>query len=523
MVVAPYDVRQGGFSGGGVNAVTKSGTNTFSGTGYWFARNQNLVGTIPGDRNGGDPDPADTPFGTFNDKQGGVQLRRTDRAEQGVLLRQLRSRPEDDAVGFLGQRQLRPALEPPGATSQQILNIVKTHVRLRPGRARRVLARRSTTTSTSCATDFNLCAAAPADGSHELHRRARQTTSAGIPSNPSTRCRPTSTSATRTSAHVGQLNSTFGSISTSCASATSASATPATNPTSRSSRTSASIFPTATNVRLGSENSSHANKLNQDIVEVTDDFTMVKGKHTFTVGTHNEFFKFWNLFIQNLVRQLRVRQRRQLPGRDSRSSTRTASRTPRTRSRRRSSRCGSSAFYAGDQWRVAVEPHADLRRPARHAALPRQAPGQPGHGRRLRLCHRRRAGAEDVVAARRLQLGPEQRRRRRDRRFAAASGCSPAARRTCGCRTSTATPAWTSPRCRRTSTPTTTSRSSPIPTASRTTVTGGATGRPERQPDRSGLQVPDGHPRQHRLRPRPRLPRPASAPASSCTRRTCRT
>ena len=30
--VSPYDVRQGGFSGGAVNAITKSGTNAFSGT-----------------------------------------------------------------------------------------------------------------------------------------------------------------------------------------------------------------------------------------------------------------------------------------------------------------------------------------------------------------------------------------------------------------------------------------------------------------------------------------------------------
>jgi len=47
VVVSPYDVRQGGFSGGGVNAVTRSCANAFSGTGYWYQRSQSLVGTIP--------------------------------------------------------------------------------------------------------------------------------------------------------------------------------------------------------------------------------------------------------------------------------------------------------------------------------------------------------------------------------------------------------------------------------------------------------------------------------------------
>jgi hypothetical protein len=51
---------------------------------------------------------------------------------------------------------------------------------------------------------------------------------------------------------------------------------------------------------MGTENSSQANKLNQDIVEINDDFTWVKKSHTFTFGTHNELFKFYNLFIQNI-------------------------------------------------------------------------------------------------------------------------------------------------------------------------------------------------------------------------------
>ncbi len=44
VVIAPYDVRQTNFIGGGVNAITKSGTNTLKGTAYVYHRNENLRG-----------------------------------------------------------------------------------------------------------------------------------------------------------------------------------------------------------------------------------------------------------------------------------------------------------------------------------------------------------------------------------------------------------------------------------------------------------------------------------------------
>ena len=55
IVISPFDVRQANFIGGGVNAITKSGTNTFKGSAYVYHRNEflrgnNVAGLELGDR-----------------------------------------------------------------------------------------------------------------------------------------------------------------------------------------------------------------------------------------------------------------------------------------------------------------------------------------------------------------------------------------------------------------------------------------------------------------------------------------
>lgn len=48
VVVSPYDASLGNFTGGGINAITKSGTNNEEASVYYFFRNQNLSGKTPG-------------------------------------------------------------------------------------------------------------------------------------------------------------------------------------------------------------------------------------------------------------------------------------------------------------------------------------------------------------------------------------------------------------------------------------------------------------------------------------------
>ena len=56
VVIAPFDVRQTNFIGGGVNAVTKSGTNTIKGSVYTYFRNQDMRGNRIGDHDFGERD-----------------------------------------------------------------------------------------------------------------------------------------------------------------------------------------------------------------------------------------------------------------------------------------------------------------------------------------------------------------------------------------------------------------------------------------------------------------------------------
>lgn len=69
VVISPYDASLGNFTGGGINAVTKSGTNKIKGSVYYYFRNQDLAGKTPN----GDKSLA-TKFADFENKTYGFSV-----------------------------------------------------------------------------------------------------------------------------------------------------------------------------------------------------------------------------------------------------------------------------------------------------------------------------------------------------------------------------------------------------------------------------------------------------------------
>ena len=82
LVVSSFDVRQGGFSGGSVNAVTRSGSNDYNGSVYYYTRDDSLIGDGPESLGG--------PLGAFSEDQYGFRNWRSDLSRQVVFLRQRR-------------------------------------------------------------------------------------------------------------------------------------------------------------------------------------------------------------------------------------------------------------------------------------------------------------------------------------------------------------------------------------------------------------------------------------------------
>ena len=354
---------------------------------YFFGRSESFVGDYT------DPITRGTRrcrIGAFSEKLGGGSVGGPIAQQQGVLLHQLRDRPARRAVRLLRRRQRRASTSAASPEANRILNMLKNRYSYDPGGLDRVHARASTTTSSSCAAtstsapNHRLTARhnyidatndigrlqpdgvllpgllLPFPEQDELDRRAAeqhlrphvQRASRQLPARPR---RPRRRHGVSRRCQI-ELGSGAGG----------------------------GLF------RVGREQSSTANELDQDIIEMTDDFTMQLGAHTVTLGTHNEIFDFRNLFIQNSFGFYTLHERRELRG-GLRSGIRVC--LSNTSDPLQPAKFGVRQFslYAGDQWRA--RPSLTLTYGVRLDApmFPDTPTRQPGDRTGVRHPHRRDA------------------------------------------------------------------------------------------------------------------------------------
>lgn len=296
VVLSPYDVAQGGFTGGGINAVTKSGTNKFHGSVYGQYQDANFVGKSPRYNDALKANPR-LAYGNFSNKTYGASL-------GGALVK-------DKLFFFVsGERYEKstpigfdPTLAGSGSkvnvdTLQKIKDFMQKTYGFDLG-SYGAISNQNKSTSFFARIDWNL------SDKHKLTIRNNY-----VEGSNDIRSRTATTAlfenygykfANKTNSFVAELNSNFNSSASNVLRVT--------YTTVRDQRVTAnapnlfiSNFDTTVKAQisfnLGSEYSSAANSLNQNILAITDNFTLYKGSHTLTFGTSNEFFKSQNVFLQ---------------------------------------------------------------------------------------------------------------------------------------------------------------------------------------------------------------------------------
>ncbi len=288
--VAPYDVKYGNFAGGAINAVTRSGTNTFHGSAYYFFRNENLAGKTPGDvdeRTKLDPFTAKT----YGFRLGGPIIKnKLFFFVNGEISRQKTPQPfnyTDFNSTYLGN-----------STQEEIESLstyLKNTYNYDPGS---YLNNPAETNSDKILAkiDWNI------NNKHKLSLRHSYT----FGENYNT-YRTSSTSInfyndgiyfpSTTNSTALELTSNFSQINSNHLILAYTRARDDRNPLGQNFP-KVRIYDGNGSIYFGSEEYSTANKLDQDNYTLTDDFTYYLDQHTITIGTHNEYYKVYNLFIR---------------------------------------------------------------------------------------------------------------------------------------------------------------------------------------------------------------------------------
>lgn len=287
VVIAPYDVRQSGFTGGGINAITKSGDNQFRGSAYYYMNNQSLAGKTAG---------KDVTDRKKLDKQSDMLYGLT---LGGPILK--------DKLFFFINGEITDKSYPLSYTINNGSNITEAEALQISDKLKSISggydgggfnSKDVTTKSykTMERLDWNISEKHQLSAKHTFLKGKQlnlSNSANGLRFNDNGYYMNN-----QTNTYSLELNSQFGSNK---------------NNQFRAGYTrvrdfrdyGSTPFPyvkikldNLRTVELGTERYSTANTLNQDIYTLTDNFNWNIGKHQLTFGTHNELFKLSNLFIR---------------------------------------------------------------------------------------------------------------------------------------------------------------------------------------------------------------------------------
>lgn len=291
VVVAPFDVRQSGFTGGGINAITKQGTNTTHGSAYTYFNNHNMYGKYSAVRDY-EKSPLNQQFTrTFGGTLGGAIIK-------------------DKLFYFVSaeaKKESYPSSIYPGYTDSYITNDVAKQIADQYKKLTgfdEVYNQRDVESKSFgllARIDWNI------NKDHKLALRYQHNNSyddnSGLKSSTYTFGNSGYRMNNKTNAIVAELTSHLGQnlyneLRASASFIRDHRDVAYQGPTVQIDNILGGDQKTTNTVNIGTEYSSGANYLDQDIYTFEDNLSWYLGNHTLTFGTHNEIYRMKNLFIQ---------------------------------------------------------------------------------------------------------------------------------------------------------------------------------------------------------------------------------
>lgn len=291
VVVAPYDVRQSGFTGGGINAITKQGTNETHGSAYTYFNNQNMYGK----------------YSAVRDYEKSPMSQQFDRTYGGTLGGALIKNKLFYFVSAEGQKNSYPSSVYPGyttnyitsATAKQIADQYKKLTGIDEAYGARDIEQKSfgllARIDWNISEKHKLAVRYQHNNSYKDVYGANSTTyyfgNSGYRMN------------NKMNSIVAELNSRLGNnlyneLRASGTFVRDYRDTEYAGPCVQISNVVGGDGATKITANIGTEFSSGANSLDQDVYSFEDNLSWYLGNHTLTFGTHNEIYRISNLFIQ---------------------------------------------------------------------------------------------------------------------------------------------------------------------------------------------------------------------------------